>query len=131
MLYSIKQVTEKFHISPHTLRFYTDQDLIPGVVRDENNRRLFNDDALRWLKTILAFRSTGMSVKMIQSYLELYKQGDETIPERYNLLVEQQRLTKQQLSDLSQQLEVINEKVRTYYDSIKKIRNIEVESSLS
>lgn len=68
----------------------------------------------------MAFRSTGMSVKMIQNYLELYKQGDETIPERYNLLVEQQRLTKQKLSDLTEQFEVINEKVRTYYDSINK-----------
>ena len=127
MLYTIKQVTDKFRISPHTLRFYTDQDLIPGVIRDENNRRLFDEDALRWLNTIMAFRSSGMPVKMIQNYLELYKQGDETIPERYDLLVEQQHLTEQKLSDLTQQLEVINEKVRTYYDSIRKMKSSKSE----
>lgn len=116
MPYSVKEVAEKYHISPHTLRYYTDQELIPGVVRDENNRRVFNEIALNWLRTITAFRTAGMSVKMIHKYLELYKQGEKTIPERYKLLLEQQYLTQQKLENLKEQLEVINEKVKTYHD---------------
>ncbi|MFD0589344.1 MerR family DNA-binding protein [Paenibacillus sp. GCM10027627] len=91
-----------------------DQELIPGVTRDQNGRRVFTDPAIGWLRTILAFRTAGMSIEMIRHYLDLYSKGEETIPARYQLLVEQQHLTKQKLDDLAQQLEVINEKVRSY-----------------
>lgn len=114
MSYSVKEVAEMFRISPHTVRYYTDQELIPGVRRDHNGRRMFDDAALGWLRTIIAFRTAGMSIDMIRHYLDLYNQGEETIPARYQLLVKQQQLTRQKLDDLTRQLEVINEKVQSY-----------------
>jgi DNA-binding transcriptional MerR regulator len=36
MFYSVKEVAEMFRISPHTLRYYADQELIPDVARDQN-----------------------------------------------------------------------------------------------
>lgn len=114
MSYSVKEVAEMFRISPHTVRYYTDQELIPGVVRDRHGRRVFDEIALGWLRTIIAFRSAGMSIDMIRHYLELYDQGEDTIPARYQLLVEQQRLTRQKLDDLARQLEIIDEKVQSY-----------------
>lgn len=114
MTYSVKEVAEMFGISPHTVRYYTDQELIPGVARDRSGRRAFDDVALGWLRTIIAFRAAGMSIEMIRHYLELYKQGEETIPARHRLLVEQQALTRQKLEELAKQLDVINEKVRSY-----------------
>ncbi|SET33699.1 MerR family transcriptional regulator [Paenibacillus sp. NFR01] len=118
MSYSVKEVAEKFNISPHTVRYYTDMELIPGVKRDANNRRLFDDASLGWLKTIIAFRTAGMSVELIKSYLELYEQGDATIPDRYGLLVEQRRLTAEKLEEMNKQMKVIDEKVDTYYDKM-------------
>ncbi|NOU98803.1 MerR family transcriptional regulator [Paenibacillus planticolens] len=114
MFYSVKDVSEMFQISPHTVRYYTDQELIPGVTRDQNGHRIFDDAALGWLRTIIAFRTAGMSIDMIRHYLDLYNQGEETFPARYQLLVQQQQLTKQKLDDLSRQLEVINMKVQSY-----------------
>ncbi|CAI6083141.1 MerR family transcriptional regulator [Cohnella sp. JJ-181] len=120
MAYSVKEVAEKFQISPHTVRYYTDLDLIPGVERDLNNRRVFGDAALGWLKTIIAFRTAGMSVESIQNYLALYEKGDATIPERYELLVVQQQAVAEKLEELRKQMNVINEKVATYYDRIHR-----------
>lgn len=114
MPYSVKEVAEMFRISPHTLRYYTDQELIPGVERDRNGRRMFDDVALGWLRTIIAFRAAGMSIEMIRHYLDLYNQGEETIPARHRLLAEQQELTRLRLEELTRQLEVISEKVRSY-----------------
>ncbi|WMT40927.1 MerR family transcriptional regulator [Paenibacillus sp. D2_2] len=114
MSYSVKEVAEMFRISPHTVRYYTDQELIPGVTRDHNGRRMFDDASLGWLRTIIAFRTAGMSIDMIRHYLDLYNQGEETIPARYQLLVQQQQLTMQKIDDLTHQLEVINEKVQSY-----------------
>ncbi|QAY67571.1 MerR family transcriptional regulator [Paenibacillus protaetiae] len=114
MNYSVKEVAEQFRISPHTVRYYTDQELIPGVTRDQNGRRMFDETALGWLRTIIAFRTAGMPIDQIRRYLELYDQGEDTIPERYRLLVQQQELTRRKLDDLAHQLEIINEKVRSY-----------------
>ncbi|MCR8645458.1 MerR family transcriptional regulator [Paenibacillus sp. N1-5-1-14] len=114
MSYSVKEVAEMFHISPHTVRYYTDQNLIPSIIRDQNGRRVFDDTSLGWLRTIIAFRTAGMSIDMIRYYLDLYHQGEETIPARYQLLVEQQQLTQHKLDDLTHQLKVINEKVQSY-----------------
>jgi len=118
MSYSVKEVADFFRISPHTVRYYTDQELIPGVTRDQNGRRVFDDTALGWLRTIIAFRTAGMSIDMIRHYLDLYTQGEETIPARYQLLMKQQQLTRQKIDELTQQLNVINEKVQTYSDWI-------------
>lgn len=59
-----------------------------------------------------------MSVELIKSYLELYEQGDATIPDRYGLLVEQRRLTAERLEEMNKQMKVIDEKVDTYYDKM-------------
>ena len=50
---------------------------------------------------------------MIQKYLELYKQGENTIPERFELLVVSQKISQQKLKDLMEQVEIINDKVET------------------
>jgi MerR family transcriptional regulator, aldehyde-responsive regulator len=125
MSYSVKEVAELFGISPHTVRYYTDQDLIPGVIRDQNGRRRFDDAALGWLRTIIAFRTAGMSIDTIRHYLDLYNQGEETIPARYQLLVKQEQLTRQKLDDLTLQLEVINKKLQSYNGWIHPDGNIQ------
>jgi len=123
MEYSVKEVAEKLGISPHKIRFYTDRELIPGVGRDANGRRRFDDASLGWLRTVIAFRTAGMSIESIRHYQKLYERGEETIDERYRLLVHQQQLTEQKLEELRQQMEVINEKVRSYSKWIQPAGN--------
>jgi DNA-binding transcriptional MerR regulator len=45
-MYTIKEVSEKTGLTYHTIRYYTDEGLIPEVVRDKNNNRLFNERSI-------------------------------------------------------------------------------------
>ena len=44
MSYTVKEVSERVNLSPHTVRYYTDQGLIPTLQRDEKGNRVFTDE---------------------------------------------------------------------------------------
>ena len=43
---TVKEVSKKFNISEYTLRYYTDENLIPSIKRDKNNIRVFDEESL-------------------------------------------------------------------------------------
>ena len=45
-MYSVKEVAEILGVSVHTVRYYDDCGLIPGVVRNNSKNRQFTDEAL-------------------------------------------------------------------------------------
>ena len=45
-LYTVAEVARMLQISVHTVRYYTDQGLIPPIQRDSNGSRLFNRESL-------------------------------------------------------------------------------------
>ena len=52
MAYSIKEVSERFTLSPYTLRYYEKEGLLPPVQRDSNGIRMYNDVDLEWLQIV-------------------------------------------------------------------------------
>lgn len=69
--YTIKQVSEKIGLSIYTIRYYTNQGLVPHLKRGPRGERLFDDEAINWLKAIQFFRDNGASLKEIHNYFEL------------------------------------------------------------
>lgn len=47
MYYTIKQMAKIFNVTKHTLRFYTDEGLLP-CERDGGNRRVFNENSVNF-----------------------------------------------------------------------------------
>lgn len=116
MSYSIHEVAEKLNLSTYSIRYYHDHGMLPFVERDTNNNRVFHDIDIEWLRLIICFRNTGMPLERIQHYLDLVQQGDETIPERYQMMKVQQERTVQKLAALKNHLATINHKVAHYHD---------------
>lgn len=114
MSYTIHEVAEKMGISTYSIRYYHEHGMLPFVQRDENNNRVFEDSDLEWLNIIVCLRATGMSVERIKHYLDLAQDGDDTVPERYEMMKEQQARTLQEIQDLQQHLATINFKVDHY-----------------
>lgn len=56
MAYSISEVSEKFNISPFTLRFYDKQGLMPFVKRDAAGRRSFSEEDLDFISLIICLK---------------------------------------------------------------------------
>ncbi|KRL52931.1 MerR family transcriptional regulator [Furfurilactobacillus rossiae] len=113
-MYTVQEVAKKLGMTTYSIRYYDDHGLLPFVKRDENNNRLFDEDAIEWVNLVRCFRSTGMPIAEVHHYIDLMLAGDETIPERYQMMLTQQVRAQEQLADKQRQLAKINTKVSHY-----------------
>jgi DNA-binding transcriptional MerR regulator len=65
MYYTIKQMAQMFDVTEHTLRYYTDQGLLP-CERDGGNRRVFNEKSINWMQGIKCLKGCGASIDDIR-----------------------------------------------------------------
>lgn len=116
MTYSVQEVAEKTGLTAYTVRYYHDHGLLPFVKRDKNNNRVFDDVDLEWIHLITCLRHTGMSLKNIKHYFDLVIEGESTVPERYQIMLDQRKQTLNEIDELKTHLETINVKVAHYAD---------------
>lgn len=99
MNYTISEAARLVGVAPSTLRYYDKEGLIPNINR-KNGIRIFDDTDVRFLQLLSCLKNTGMPIKRIREYVELIKQGDSTLYDRYKLIQEQRRLVKLQIEQL-------------------------------
>lgn len=116
MKYTIKQVSEKTHLSPHTIRYYEKEGLLPFVHRAENGNREFSTTDLEWLGLVHCLKNTGMPLKQIKQYIDWYIEGPTTFDSRKNMLIEHRLSVLKQFQELEKNLIKIDAKI-AYYDN--------------
>ncbi|MDD8049114.1 MAG: MerR family transcriptional regulator [Thomasclavelia sp.] len=118
-MYSVKEVSEILNISPHTIRYYTDQGLVPHLKRNQNNNRLFDDESIDWLKGCIYLRELGLSMKDVKSFVELCLQdSDEAIKQRYQILKDNELKAKDELEKAKVRYEYLKSKSKRQLDFI-------------
>lgn len=113
-MYTVKEVAELLGVSVHTVRYYDDKGLIPGTKRNAANQRLFDDMEVEWLFVSLTLKNSGLSLKNVKHYIDLYQQGDSTLQERYKLMTEQKEKTLHEMEDLKLRLALLDRKIAHY-----------------
>lgn len=126
-MYTVKEVAELLHVNPHTIRYYTNQNLTPRLHRNENGVRLFDEIDLQYLQITIYLRRCGMSIQDIRKYFVLAEEGDDTVQERYQMLLQQQEKLNQQLQQLSQSQDYISHKLELYAAQIRQVQQCEEE----
>ena len=66
-MYTVKEAAKQLGFTEHTIRFYTDKGLVPSVIRDKNNCRLFTEESMNWLIGIKHLKECGMTLDAIIS----------------------------------------------------------------
>lgn len=122
-MYTIKQVAEKMGVSEHTVRFYAKEGLFPFLKRDKNNVRLFSEDDLGDVSTVLCLRDTGMPLQEIRHYMDLCRQGDATVPQRLAIIQRQKAVTLEQLAELQRKVGHLECKEKCYEEFLKSGKN--------
>ena len=89
MNYTIGELSKIMNVSIHTLRYYDNEGLLPFVQRKPNGQRIFTHRDLIFLNTIECLKSTGMPLKEIKQYIEWCIEGMPTVPQRYELFLDQ------------------------------------------
>lgn len=110
-MYTLKQACQLLDLTEHTIRYYTDIGIVE-VKRDKNNHRLFDEQAIDWLKGTKYLRELGMSIQDIKLFHELCKQeGDQAIQERLSILIKQKEKAEKELETAKQRLLFLNHKI--------------------
>lgn len=116
---TIKEVSEIMKISPYTLRFYDKKGLFPFVKRNERNIRIFTENDLEWVYVVQCLRDTGLPLLRIRQYIDMCVAGDQTIPDRLDLLKKQQCAVKMQQIELQERLDMVNYKILSYENQME------------
>ena len=117
-MFTVKEVSEILDISPHTLRFYDNEGLLPGLTK-RNKRRLFSYDDLEWVYNIQCWRETGMSLADIRRYIEAAMEGESTLEERYNLILNQRDKVVEDIKTMKARLKLLERKTHWYQDLMR------------
>jgi predicted dehydrogenase len=116
---TIKEVAEKYDISADTLRYYERVGMIPKVTRKANGIRDYQESDLGWVELALCMRSAGLPVEVMIEYVKLYKEGDNTIPARLELLQEQMNSLKEQKEQIESTMERLAYKISKYEEAVE------------
>src|SRR4030095_14036073 len=114
---TIQEVSKATGLTPHTLRYYERIGLIHPINREENTRRCYTADDVGWIDFLLKLRATGMSIKDMQKYAKLQRQGDETLPERVEMLKALRDNVESRMEELNEHLKLVRYKI-DYYQKV-------------
>ena len=111
------QVCRELDMTYQTLKYYCNEGLIPGVKRDENNRRIFDEKDVKWIKDLTCLKKCGMSILEMKEYLELCLQGESTIMQRKEMLAKKREALLGSIKELENSVAYIDWK-QNFYDEV-------------
>lgn len=114
---SIKEAAERVNLSPPTLRYYEAEGLLPWIKRDANGKRMFDEKDFEWIGFIRCLRNTGMSIKEMKAFVELYQGGHETLPQRMEILYQHKAHLQDEMAQMEQYMKNINGKINWYKEA--------------
>lgn len=117
---TIAQVSEKCDISADTLRYYERIGLLPPVKRNKSGIRDYEEGDVRWISFIKCMRNAGLSIETLIEYVSLFQQGEDTVPVRKNLLIEQRQQLVERIEEMKQTLSYLDKKIDGYEEKIVK-----------
>ena len=117
MLYTMKETCTQVEMNYEALKFYCREGLVPNVKRDQNNFRLFDERDIAWIRGVQCLRRCGMNIREIKQYMEYCLQGQDTIPERKEMLEQTRQQLTEKIKVLQDNLKYIESK-QQYYDDV-------------
>ena len=111
---TISEVSKKNEISADTLRYYERIGLLPPVPRTKSGLRNYDDESCGWIEFIKCMRSAGLPIEVLIEYVSLFRQGDETVSVRKDILVEQREIIHKKIVEMQKTLERLDYKISLY-----------------
>ena len=113
-MYSMKECCQMTGLNYDTLKFYCNEGLIPNVKRGKNNFRLFDDNDINWIKSLICLKKCNFSLKEMKTYINLFLKGKDSILERKQMLLEHRKQVEQQIESLKNTISFIDKKNELY-----------------
>ncbi|KAA1379985.1 MerR family transcriptional regulator [Aeromicrobium fastidiosum] len=117
---TISAAAEASGLSVDTLRYYEKEGLTlhrPG--RSSSGQRRYTQENVAWLGTLVMLRRTGMPIRDIKKFVELYRvEGSEA--DRLAILEAHREHVLEELAEVQTHLAAINRKIDFYNTAVMK-----------
>jgi DNA-binding transcriptional MerR regulator len=120
MQYSIKEVSKITGLSASALRYYDKEGLLPALEKKGSGYRVFHELDLETIRVIECFKKSGMEIKDIKQYMDLFLKGDYTLQERYEMLLAQRRILERKRAEIDEALQENERLVQNCITSLEK-----------
>lgn len=111
---TIKEVCDRYDITPDTLRYYEKVGVIPKVHRTQGGIRNYTEQDLKWIENAICMRSAGVPIDLLIEYVRLFREGDDTFKARRDLLVQARVDVQAKLDQYQATMEKLNYKIANY-----------------
>ncbi len=126
-MYTIRDVSKKTGLSPHTLRYYEKEGLISGVERSQGGFRQYTDEDLEALGLICCLKNTGMPLQEIAQFVRLTREGDGTLRERVDMLRRHRESVIARLEEMQKHLDKVTWKLNFFSEKLRAYENARTE----
>lgn len=121
-MYTMMQVCRELDMPYQTLKYYCNEGLVPNVKRDKNNRRIFDEKDVRWIRDLTCLKKCNMSIQEMKEYLNLCLQGPSTILQRKEMLTKKQASLRDSIRELEDSVAYIDWKQNLYDEVLSGAR---------
>ena len=110
MDYSISEAAEILGVTTSTLRYYEKEGIIPVADRTQGGIRRYSSENVELMVIVETLKRTGMQIKDIKTFMNLVFNGNETIPQRREIILNQRNVIKGQIDNLKKTLDMLEYK---------------------
>ena len=114
----ISEVAKEFDLTTDTLRYYEREGLIGPIAKGKNGIRNYTENDLQRIWFVKCMRAAGLEISFLKRYLQLFDEGDKTVKERREILVEQRKILKEKLDAMQEAYDRLNYKIDLYDKNI-------------
>lgn len=115
-LHTMKETCELTGMAYENLKYYCNTGLVPNVKRSANNRRVFDDHDVAWIKSLTCLKKCGMTIEEMKQYLAYCLQGPASIPVRKVMLEKKLSILEEKKKDIQESIDYIGWKQSFYND---------------
>ncbi len=115
-LHTMKETCELTGMAYENLKYYCNTGLVPNVKRSANNRRVFDDHDIAWIKSLTCLKKCGMTIEEMKQYLAYCLQGPASIPVRKVMLEKKLAILEEKKKDIQESIDYIGWKQNFYND---------------
>lgn len=111
---TISEISQKYNLSPDTLRYYERIGLISNVPRSQSGIRNYDERTCKRIEFVKCMRSAGVEIEALIEYMNLLDRGKSTVSARKELLEEQKEKLLEKQKDINTTIERLTYKIKLY-----------------
>lgn len=115
---TIAEVSNKYNLTPDTLRYYEKIGLISDVPRTKNGIRNYDEKTCQRIEFIKCMRNAGVEIEILREYIKLLEMGKGTVKERRELLEKQRHKLVEKSKNINETINRLNYKIELYDEII-------------